>query len=97
MLKRAVNLHQVELLDDRRVVAELLGLEIRPTLSGKPKIDAGHGGSDDRAMVVATVVHGLRQAMSMSPEKIETLLNLNKALQTGNRYGGIGLAEGRPW
>src|SRR2546426_2577326 len=97
-LKRAVNLHEVELLDDRQLVAELIGLEIRPTPSGKPKIEAGHGGKDDRAMVVATVVHGLQQAAATtSPEIIEKFINLNKSLRTRSDYGRIGLADRRWW
>jgi len=76
----------------------LVGLEIRPTPSGKPKIEAGHGGKDDRAMVVATVVHALQQAAATtSPEIIEKFINLNKSLRTRSDYGRIGLADRRWW
>lgn len=58
-LKRALNLGEVELLDDPRLASELVHLQMRPTPSGKPKIGAAAGHHDDLAMVVATVVHSL--------------------------------------
>lgn len=57
--KRAVNLGAVELLDDPGLIGELIHLQVRPTPSGKPRISAAAGHHDDKAMVVATVVHAM--------------------------------------
>ena len=56
-LKRAINMGEIELLDDSQLISELIHLEIRPTPSGKPKIAGAGSHHDDRAMAVATVVH----------------------------------------
>ena len=58
-LKRALNTGRVELLDDPQLVAELIHLEIRPTPSGKPRIQATGSFKDDRAMAVATVTYAM--------------------------------------
>ena len=58
-LKKLLNMERIELLDDPLLVSELVSMQLRPTMSGKPKIQAASGHRDDRAMVVATVAHAL--------------------------------------
>jgi hypothetical protein len=48
-----VNSGTVELLDDRRLVAQLCGLERRTARGGRDSIDHGPGGHDDLANAVA--------------------------------------------
>ncbi len=70
-LKRALNLGQVELLDDNAATNELVHLELRTTPGGAPKIQAAMGHHDDRAMVIATALHEL--AAGTDPTKAKTL------------------------
>ena len=58
-MKRATNLGRVEFLDSPELLNELVHLELRKSPSGKPRIAAASGHHDDRAMVVATVIHTL--------------------------------------
>jgi hypothetical protein len=70
-LKRTLNTGEVELLDDPRLAAELVHLQVRPSPSGKPRISAAAGHHDDLAMVVATVVHDLVGRMSQGRAFLE--------------------------
>lgn len=54
-----LNAKQVELLDNQRLAAQLVGLERRTTRSGKDSIDHAPGGHDDLANAVAGVLVGL--------------------------------------
>ena len=94
-LKRLINTGRVELLDDTRLRAELIGLEIRPTPSGKPRIDAAARGHDDRAMAVATVAHAL-----VKRRPLQRTLRF-RGTGTGDRPGsslpGLGDASGMRW
>jgi hypothetical protein len=93
-IKRSLNLGQVELLDDPQLVAELIRLEVRPTPSGKPRIGAAGSGHDDRAMVVATVVHAL-SSRGISPERAADLLRIQQELRESRpRYSGLGVIGG---
>lgn len=58
-LKVGLNTRNVELPDDRALVEELCRLEARPTPTGLTRIAAAGDGHDDRAVVVASVVHQL--------------------------------------
>ena len=54
-----INAQRVELLDNRRLSAQLVGLERRTSRSGKDSIDHGPGGHDDCANAAAGVLVGL--------------------------------------
>jgi hypothetical protein len=58
-LQRCINTGRLELPDDPELIGELLGLEVRPTPTGKPRIQAARGGHDDRVMAVATCVFAM--------------------------------------
>jgi hypothetical protein len=79
-LKRSLNLGRVELLDDRTLTSQLVNLTIRPTPSGKPKIAAGSG-RDDRAMVVATLVHSLTTATELVSDNYPVVASVGTRLQ----------------
>jgi hypothetical protein len=100
-LKRALNLGQIELLDDAQLVAELVRLEVRPTPSGKPRIAAAGGGHDDRAMVVAEVAHALAPGRGITAEQASDLMRLQEELRaivpTGGRYAKLGGVAAGPW
>lgn len=66
-MKRATNLGQVEYLDSPELLNELVHLELRKSPGGTPRIAAASGHHDDRAMVVATVIHALET--NDNPEK----------------------------
>ena len=59
-----INSAQVELLDNRRMVSQLVGLERRTSRAGKDSIDHGPGGRDDLINAVAGVV----VAIGLEPE-----------------------------
>ena len=48
-----INSHRVDLLDDRKAIAQLVGLERRTARSGKDSIDHPPGGHDDRINAIA--------------------------------------------
>ncbi len=48
-----INSRRVELLDDRKAIAQLVGLERRTARSGKDSIDHAPGGHDDRINAIA--------------------------------------------
>jgi hypothetical protein len=48
-----INSRRVDLLDDRKAIAQLVGLERRTARSGKDSIDHAHGGFDDRINSIA--------------------------------------------
>jgi hypothetical protein len=54
-----LNAHRVELLDNHRLSAQLVGLERRTSRQGKDSIDHSPGGHDDLANSVAGVLVGL--------------------------------------
>lgn len=58
-LKIALNTRAVELPADEALVAELCGLEARPTAGGFTRIAAAGSGHDDRAVATASVVFAL--------------------------------------
>jgi len=58
-LKIGLNTRRVSLPDDSGLVEELCALEARPTPGGKVRIAAAGSAHDDRAVVVASLVHGL--------------------------------------
>jgi hypothetical protein len=88
-LKRALNLGRLELLDDSQLAAELVRLEVRPTPSGKPRIQAAGSGRDDLAMVVATVVHALQHGAGLSSSEVAALSDLQSSLRARNRYDAL--------
>ena len=53
----AINSGLVDLLDNDRLVAQLVGLERRTARAGKDSIDHAPGGHDDLANAVAGAVH----------------------------------------
>jgi len=57
---RAINTGHVELLDHPASVDELRHIQMRPTPSGKPKIEAASGYHDDLVVVLATLCHALK-------------------------------------
>ena len=54
-----LNAKRVELLDNPRLAAQLVGLERRTARSGRDTVDHSPGGHDDLANVVAGVLVGL--------------------------------------
>jgi hypothetical protein len=50
-----INARKIDLLDDKRLQAQLCGLERRTSRAGKDSIDHGSGGHDDVANAVAGV------------------------------------------
>ena len=62
----AINSRQVELLDDARLVAQIVGLERRTARGGRDSIDHAPGGHDDVANAVAGVVAELIAASSFA-------------------------------
>jgi hypothetical protein len=54
-----INAGRVELLDNRRLVAQLVGLERRTSRAGRDSIDHGPGGHDDCANAAAGLLVGL--------------------------------------
>jgi hypothetical protein len=58
--RRAVNREAIELLDHPLSIEELCSLEVTPTSTGKPRIQAARGHHDDLAMVVVTLIHSMR-------------------------------------
>ena len=55
----AINSRQVELLDDARLVAQILGLERRTARGGRDSIDHAPGAHDDLANAVAGLISTL--------------------------------------
>jgi hypothetical protein len=66
-----LNSHALELLDDRRLVAQLLGLERRTGRSGKDSIDHGPGGRDDLANAACGALVLAAQAAAAPPVDVE--------------------------
>jgi hypothetical protein len=58
-MKALINTRELELPDDEKLAAELMGLEARTTPAGAIRIAAGGGGHDDRASVLAALVDSL--------------------------------------
>jgi hypothetical protein len=58
----AINSRQVELLDDPRLIAQIVGLERRVARGGRDSIDHPPGGHDDLANSVAGLVAELATA-----------------------------------
>jgi hypothetical protein len=54
-----INARRVELLDNRRLVAQLVGLERRTSRAGRDSVDHAPGGHDDCANAVAGLLVGL--------------------------------------
>ena len=68
-----INSRRVDLLDDKKAIAQLVGLERRTSRVGKDNIDHAPGGHDDRinAVAGAVVTATLRPPMRISPEALE--------------------------
>jgi hypothetical protein len=68
-----INSRRVELLDDRKAIAQLVGLERRTSRVGKDSIDHAPGGHDDRINAITGVVvtAAARAPMSISPRVLE--------------------------
>jgi hypothetical protein len=68
-----INSRRVELLDDRKAIAQLVGLERRTSRVGKDSIDHAPGGHDDRinAIAGAVVTAAARAPLSISPRVLE--------------------------
>ena len=62
----AINSRQLELLDDARLVAQIVGLERRTARGGRDSIDHAPGGHDDLCNAVAGVVAELASANSFA-------------------------------
>ena len=95
-----LNSGKVELLDDPRLVAELVALERRTTRSGKDSIDHPPGGHDDIANAVAgalllTVKATGRRMIRFSADSLARF----RAQANADPYGIAGLngSGGRPW
>jgi hypothetical protein len=54
-----INSQRVELLDDKRLIAQLIGLERRTSRMGRDSVDHAPGGHDDCANAVAGLLVGL--------------------------------------
>jgi hypothetical protein len=69
----AINSRRVDLLDDRKAIAQLVGLERRTSRVGKDSIDHAPGGHDDRinAVAGAVVTATLRPPMKISQEMVD--------------------------
>ncbi len=66
-----INSRRVDLLDDRKALAQLIGLERRTARSGKDSIDHPPGGHDDRINAVAgSVVRAATQAVMNISEEV---------------------------
>jgi len=95
-LKRAINTNAIELLDDPALHAELIHLEIRPTPSGKPRIQATGSFHDDRAMAIATVTHAL-SAQSNGLEYVRWLKATLAAEEAGRHEAAVKRAAAGPF
>ncbi len=67
----AINGERVELLDDAKLIAQLVGLERRTSRAGRDSIDHAPGGHDDVANCVAGVVFVLARRRRGIPTGIE--------------------------
>jgi hypothetical protein len=67
-----INSQRVDLLDDRRAIAQLVGLERRTSRVGKDSIDHAPGGHDDRinAIAGAVVTAVSKRPMMISAEMV---------------------------
>ena len=63
-----INSGQVDLLENDKLLAQLIGLERRTARSGKDSIDHAPGAHDDVANVVAGVVHAILSEAARVPE-----------------------------
>jgi hypothetical protein len=95
-LKRRINLETIELLDIPELAAELNRLEVRPSPSGKPRIQGSGGFHDDLAMVTATVCHDLDGVMTTTNQAIENLSMLNDDLSLGGSHTAFADVIGIP-
>ena len=68
----AINSRRVNLLDDRKTIAQLVGLERRTARSGKDSIDHAPGGHDDLINAVAgsLVLAATRRGFDISDETL---------------------------
>ena len=68
----AINSRRVDLLDDRKTIAQLVGLERRTARSGKDSIDHAPGGHDDLINAVAgsLVLAATRRGFDISDETL---------------------------
>jgi hypothetical protein len=101
----ALNSGKVELLDHKRLLAQLLGLERRTSRSGKDSIDHGPHGSDDLANAAAGAL-GLVLAFGSYPlfpveegdeEDEEAYRGRGWARRWDGSSGGRGSKGGRGW
>ena len=68
-----INSRRVDLLDDRKAIAQLVGLERRTSRVGKDSIDHAPGGHDDRinAVAGAVVTAASKLPMMISEKMVE--------------------------
>ena len=75
-----LNARRVELLENTRLAAQLVGLERRTARSGKDSVDHIRGGKDDLANVTAGVLVGL------DLDRRPTVMKQNKLLNNGQPF-----------
>jgi len=86
-----INARRVELLDNRRLYMQLVGLERRTARSGRDSVDHAPNGTDDLANSVCGVLVGLDLDRRPALIKRQQLLDDERPVEPRNIYGILGL------